>query len=262
MNNLSYASFSQQKISPEERSELFKRAQSGDMAARERIILAYTPLAKKIAGQYEDNGVPFEDLVQEAFSGITHALNRYNMDMGVEFGAYAKFYIEKYVKQAILSQSGSTPIIYKEDFFLDMQKYLRILDDLTQKLMRAPSNKELADALHLTEAKIRKISQSLFTFIPESSLLQTDQSLNSPEDSVMEHVLDLSCLNISLTKREREVVSRRLGFTKSGVPESLSEIARDMGLSHETIRLTYHNVINRIQKAVADGGYTISTIQI
>lgn len=262
MDNLSYASFYQKKISEEELSELFSRVKSGDTAARDRIILAYYPLARSIADRYIDNGVPLDDLIQEGFSGIIHALNNYDFDSGVAFGSYAKFYVEKYIKQAILTQSDSAPIVYKEDFFLEMQRYLRSLDDLTKELAREPSDKELASALHMTETKIRKISQSLFSFQHEDMFFHNNEPLQSPEESAMEHVLDLSCLNIRLSKREREVVSRRLGFTQSGTPESLSEIAETMGLSHEMVRITYNDVMRQIQEAVEEKGYTISTIQI
>lgn len=262
MNNLTNASFSQQKTISEEYLDLFKQAQSGDKSARDRIILDYYPLAKSIADKYIDNGVPLDDLIQEGFTGIIHALNKYNCESGVAFGSYARFYVEKYIKQALITQSDDSPIIYKEDFFIDMQRYLQVLDDLTKKLMREPSDKELAEALHMTETKIRRIAQSLFSYFSESTQIQNNELNISPESSVMEHVLDLSCLNIKLNQRENEVVSRRLGFTSSGQPQSISDISKEMGLSYEMTRLTYSNVLKRIQKAVVEKGYTISTIKI
>jgi len=254
-------------LTPEESQRLFRLCAEGDIAARERIIVAYLPFVHKLCRKHEGKGVHFDDLLQEGAYGLIVALGKYDMTRGTSFASHARFYIEKYIRQALITQNLFQPIVYKEDFFYDMQKYIRTLDELTERLDRAPTNTELARQLRTTENKIRILSQSLYTFFPVQDLFIDSSSGACPagasaEDSVMRHVLDLSCLGVTLSNREKEVLSRRLGFTDSGIPEDISSISAAMGLSYETIRKTYESTLQTLRKAAEERGYTASTIKI
>ena len=269
MEKLTHSSLSQYKLSPEENQRLLKLCSEGDPDARERIILAYLPYVSSLCRKYEGKGVPYDDLFQEGSYGLMLALEKYDYSRNTSFASHATHYIEKHLRKAQISQSSFQPIVYKEDFFYEIQGYLRVLDEQTEMLNRSPSNHELAKALKTTEKKIRKLSQSLYTFFPIQDLVadmncdNTDHLPTSPtEDAALNNVLDLSCLNIGLSSREREILRRRFGFTDTGIPEDIASISAAMGLSYETIRITYERCINRIREAVAEQGYTVSTIQI
>ena len=248
-----------EKLNYDDQREIFEKCAQGDMDARERIILLYIPLVKKLCAQYADEYIPFDDLFQEGCYGLILALNKFDLSMNARFSAFAKPYILKYIRLAKITQS-SHPIVYREDFYYELKKYLRILDQQTEELQRTPTDDEMAEALHVTKNRIKLLSQSLYFFFPYDDLYQSNVGISnrpdhahpSAEEDAFKNmrIFDISNLRMSLTEREEEVIRRRCGFTKSGVPESAKDIAEDLGLHPETVRLAYNSGIEKFRKTI------------
>jgi RNA polymerase sigma-B factor len=69
---------------------LLSRCSAGDTRAREEIIVRFLPLASRLARLYEGRGEPMEDLCQAASVGLIKAVDRYSLDRGDSFAAYAR----------------------------------------------------------------------------------------------------------------------------------------------------------------------------
>jgi len=69
---------------------LFARCRAGDHGARDRIILRFLPLARRLAQGYEGRGEPVEDLCQVASVGLIKAVDRCAPDRAAAFEAYAR----------------------------------------------------------------------------------------------------------------------------------------------------------------------------
>jgi RNA polymerase sigma-B factor len=61
----------------------------GDELARERLVERYMPLARRLARRYVRSSEPIEDLVQVASLGLLYAIDRYDVDRGRPFVAFA-----------------------------------------------------------------------------------------------------------------------------------------------------------------------------
>ena len=61
----------------------------GDRHARERLIQQYMPLVKSLARRHSKRGELYEDLVQVGSIGLIKAVDRFDPERGVEFGAFA-----------------------------------------------------------------------------------------------------------------------------------------------------------------------------
>jgi RNA polymerase sigma-B factor len=61
----------------------------GDEFARERLVERYMPLARRLARRYVRSSEPIEDLVQVASLGLLYAVDRYDVDRGRPFVAFA-----------------------------------------------------------------------------------------------------------------------------------------------------------------------------
>ena len=76
-------------------SEMFRRLKLLDEGSlefrrqREAIVERCLPLADHIAHRYGGRGEPFDDLVQAARVGLVNAVNRFDVDTGVEFLSFA-----------------------------------------------------------------------------------------------------------------------------------------------------------------------------
>jgi RNA polymerase sigma-B factor len=60
-----------------------------DERARERLVERYLPLARRLARRYARSSEPLDDLVQVASLGLLHAIDRFDVDRGRPFSAFA-----------------------------------------------------------------------------------------------------------------------------------------------------------------------------
>jgi RNA polymerase sigma-B factor len=61
----------------------------GDEFARQRLVERYIPLARRLARRYVGSVEPIDDLVQVASVGLLHAVDRYDVERGPPFVAFA-----------------------------------------------------------------------------------------------------------------------------------------------------------------------------
>jgi RNA polymerase sigma-B factor len=63
--------------------------QRGDRHARDRVIQQYMPLVKSLARRHSNRGELYEDLVQVGAIGLIKAVDRFDDERSVDFGAFA-----------------------------------------------------------------------------------------------------------------------------------------------------------------------------
>lgn len=254
-------------LSQDEVYDLAKRSFQGDLAAREELILGHMYVAKKIAREFSNNGVPYDDLFQEGCYGLFLAAEKYDYRYGTSFSTYAGPFVKKYVQQALITQNDNLPIVPKEHTYYTMQKFHAAYRELKTTLDRPPTVNELAEKLGCTQRLVEKMMQRCYSFVSKDAPIPTGEGrankdlhveLTNPreqmsvEDEVIEsmHILDLSSYNVSLTNREKQALSLHLGFTPDGKPKSYQEMASITGLSLETLRRDYLSAIKKIKESV------------
>src|SRR6478752_4243956 len=63
--------------------------EEGDLAAREQLIEQYMSLVRSLARRYSYRGEQLDDLVQIGAIGLIKAIDRFDIDRGVELTTYA-----------------------------------------------------------------------------------------------------------------------------------------------------------------------------
>ena len=71
------------------RALLIEYHRRGNRQARERLIQQYMPLVKRLARRYAGRGEQVEDLVQVGSIGLINAIDRFDLDRGVELSSFA-----------------------------------------------------------------------------------------------------------------------------------------------------------------------------
>ena len=61
----------------------------GDLGARDRLIRQYLPLVRRLARQHSGRGEQLEDLVQVGSIGLIKAIDRFQLDRGVDLASFA-----------------------------------------------------------------------------------------------------------------------------------------------------------------------------
>ena len=68
---------------------LIRYHRHSDLRAREELTRRLMPLARDLASRYSNSGEPLDDLTQVAYLGLLKAIDRYDLDRGTGFVAYA-----------------------------------------------------------------------------------------------------------------------------------------------------------------------------
>jgi RNA polymerase sigma-B factor len=71
----------------------------GDLGARSRLIQQYLPLVRRLARRHVGHGEQLEDLVQVGSIGLIKAIDRFQLDRGVDLATYAIPTIEGEIKR-------------------------------------------------------------------------------------------------------------------------------------------------------------------
>src|SRR6187401_3232105 len=76
-------------MSGNDRALLRRYHEQGDLAAREQLIEQYMSLVRSLARRYSYRGEQLEDLVQIGAIGLIKAIDRFDLERGVELTTYA-----------------------------------------------------------------------------------------------------------------------------------------------------------------------------
>jgi RNA polymerase sigma factor for flagellar operon FliA len=140
-----------------------------DQGIRDRLILTYAPLVKYVAGRL-GSGLPAHvdegDLVSYGLLGLIGAIERYDPERDVKFETYA---IAR-IKGAIIDELRAMDWVPRS-VRSRAREIERAIAELEKKLLRAPTDEEIAAKVGITE---EELEESL-TEIARSSIAALDE---------------------------------------------------------------------------------------
>jgi RNA polymerase sigma-B factor len=139
--------------------ELLRRYHvEGDLAAREQLIEQYLSLVRSLARRYAYRGEQLEDLIQIGSIGLIKAIDRFDINRGVELTTYATPNIIGEIKRHFRDKGWSVrvPRGLQE---LNV-KLSRLVEELTVQLGRSPTIPELAKASGAEEELVLEALES------------------------------------------------------------------------------------------------------
>jgi RNA polymerase sigma-B factor len=206
----------------------------GDSDARERALVELMPLVRALANRYAGRGEPLEDLVQVGALGLIKAVDRFDVDRGVEFSSYAVPTIVGEIRRHFRDKAWAmhVPRRLKE---LSV-RLSRVLDELTTELGRSPTIAELAEATGAEEEEVIDALDSAHAYSTRSLHATYDDGGEETlaerfgtEDVGYEEVEEGSLIAAgldALDERERRIVELRF-FEEM----TQSQIAAEVGIS-------------------------------
>ncbi len=196
------------KVKAVELRELWRRyKQNGDESARERLVIAYAPLVRFIAGRMA-SGLPSHvdeaDLVSYGLLGLIAAIERFEPEREIKFETFAVARI----KGAIIDELRSLDWVPRSvrSRARDVEKAHA---DLEAKLGRAPTEAEMAEKLQISEEEF----QDTLLEIANSSVLALDDlwTFADPEGgqvSVLDTIRDPSAVDPEAEAQASELKDR------------------------------------------------------
>src|SRR2546428_12385629 len=148
----------QTRVSESDKVLLRRYHEEGDLQAREQLIEQYMSLVRSLARRYSYRGEQLEDLVQIGAIGLIKAIDRFDLDRGVELTTYATPNIIGEIKRHFRDKGWSVrvPRGLQE---LNVQ-LSRIIEQLTVQLGRSPTIAELAKVANVEEEEVLEALES------------------------------------------------------------------------------------------------------
>lgn len=233
-------------LTGKEEIELARAARTGDERARKRLIQSNLRLVVSIARRYTNRGLTFLDLIQEGSMGLMRATEKFDPEKGFKFSTYATWWIRQAITRALADKSRAirVPVHMNER----LSKMYKVVRQLREKLGRAPTVEEIAEASNLEKDKLLQImgaSKNLLSldnvyregFEATLGEMLEDESAAKPEENATSELLtrDINRLLQTLAPQEREVIKLRFGLA-NGRPLTLEESGKILGYSRERVR--------------------------
>jgi RNA polymerase primary sigma factor len=244
---------------------LAKRIEKGDARAKQQLITANLRLVVKVAKKYMNQGLAFQDLIEEGNLGLIKASEKFSWRRGFKFSTYATWWIRQSITRALSNQSRTVrvPVHVSED----INRVERITRNLTRKLGRDPSLMEISKASKLKFDKIHKLqrlaqrdisleiqvgdepgSKSIGDFIEDKTVL-------SPAQNVFDQLRTekLKRLICTLNDKEQRVILMRFGFDQDQ-PKTLEQTGNLLGVTRERIRQIEEKALQKIRSLMKTSG--------
>ena len=230
--------------------------EDGDLQARAQLIEQYMSLVRSLARRYSYRGEPLEDLVQIGAIGLIKAIDRFDLDRGVELSTYATPNIVGEIKRHFRDKGWAVrvPRGLQE---LNV-KLSRLVEDLTVELSRSPTIPELAKAAGVEEEEVLEALESgrAYTSLSLSAggggdddELDLLESLGAEEHQyeVSEDRALLAPGFEALDARERLILRLRFfdGLTQS-------QIAQRVGISQMHVSRLIRRSLEKIRETIAE----------
>jgi RNA polymerase primary sigma factor len=245
-------------LTKEQEQSLAGRVKAGCPDALHELIESNLSFVVKVASEYRNLGLPFEDLLNEGNIGLIEAAHRYDASKGTKFITYAIWWIRKSILKALSEHSNLVRVPTYQ-----MKKVREIRDaenSLRRSLGRKPKREEISERL---ERSLSKIDQVLQFTLREMSLddkvgkerdtpisdYLVDDGLRSPEEDLIKREANSLVAEAMrhLSDQEKTVIFHRFGIA-GGPSLTLKEIGEIMKISRERVRQIECQAKSRLRK--------------
>lgn len=241
----------------EDEAKLAVRIKKGDRKALERLVKANLRFVVSVARNYQNQGLPLSDLINEGNLGLIRAAKRFDEKKNFKFISYAVWWIRQAILQALAEQSRIIKLPLNR--VGTIHKIGKMQSKLEQKYRRLPNVEELASELNIDVLEVQE------TIKIGNSHMSLDAPLQNGEDSRLMDVLqdedqvlpDNGLMEISLqeeidktldtlSEREKEVVRLYFGIGEE-TSHTLEEIGQRFNLTRERARQIKEKALRRLK---------------
>jgi RNA polymerase sigma-B factor len=231
--------------------------EDGDLAAREELIERYLSLVRSLARRYAYRGEQLDDLVQIGAIGLIKAIDRFDLERGVELTTYATPNIIGEIKRHFRDKGWSVrvPRGLQE---LNV-KVSKLIEQLTVQLGRSPTIPELAKAAGVEEEQVLEALESGRAY----SSVSLSSGGGADEDGELDPLESLGTIEHEyevaedravlapgfqvLDERERKILHLRFF---SGLTQS--QIAAEIGISQMHVSRLIRRSLEKIREEIAE----------
>jgi RNA polymerase sigma-B factor len=231
--------------------------EDGDLGAREELIERYMSLVRSLARRYAYRGEQLDDLVQIGAIGLIKAIDRFDLERGVELTTYATPNIIGEIKRHFRDKGWSVRVPRGlQELNVQVSK---LIEQLTVQLGRSPTIPELAKAAGVEEEQVLEALESGRAY----SSVSLSTGGGSDEDGELDPLESLGTIEHEyevsedravlapgfkvLDERERKILHLRFF---SGLTQS--QIAEQIGISQMHVSRLIRRSLEKIREEIAE----------
>lgn len=225
---------------------------------RDQLVVAHLNLVRFLAVKFSNRGEPLDDLVQVGTVGLLKAIDRFDLERGVEFTTYATPTIVGEIKRYFRDKGWAVKVPRRlQELNLAVN---RASDKLAISLGRSPTVAELAEHLSAGEEEIleaQELGQAYNLLSLDSEVSgETDKKSQTLADTVgvtdaeLEMLEDRANLERAfhvLSRRERVIIYLR--FYES---VSQTEIAKRLNVSQMHVSRLQAKALEKLRSVLAE----------
>lgn len=230
------------------RQALSRYSMSRDRVLRDEIAARADWLVTRGARRFSDRGEPFDDLVQEARIGLLKAIERFDPDRSVPFGAYATPTIMGELRRHFRDRTWAVHVPRGSKDI--MASVVSARDGLAHELGRSPRVLEIATRMSLATDTVIEALEANDAYVTRT--LESAGAHQMPAgEPAFENLLDqhvLSSLLDRLAPRQRRILQMRFfeGLTQT-------EIAMRIGTSQVHVGRLIAASLAQLNRHATDG---------
>ena len=226
-------------INPEEVMRRYKT--TGDVELRNQLVMHYLQFVNVAIYSMRSillSNIPFEDFFNQGVLALIECIDRYDPDRGASFDTYSYLGIRGAILKYLRKQNWLSNRVWEA-----RKRITQGRAELEQKLMREPSDRELADHLGLSEKQLDGLITEMsvvdtvsFEEMLESSFLGAADTLAGAEGDVSDRMLReemqaaLAAAIDALPAKQKQVIS--LYYYEN---LNLREIGEVLGVSQQRV---------------------------
>jgi len=223
-------------------------------ALRAALIERHLPLVTFMARKFADRGEPLDDLIQVGTIGLIKAIDRFEISKGFEFSTFATPTIVGEIKRHFRDKTWAVRVPRRlQELGASVTK---ATTELTQKLDRSPTPKEIAKHLGITVDDVAEALESNAAYSTVSLDVTSETSTSIGEtfgalDEALEGVEyreSLKPLLAQLDDREKRILQMRFFDNLSQ-----SQIASELGISQMHVSRILNKVLTHLREGLISG---------
>lgn len=233
-------------LTPDQEVQLSQEIKNGNIEALDKLVKSNLRFVISVAKQYQNQGIPLTDLINEGNVGLIKAAEKFDATKGFKFISYAVWWIRQTILKAI--EEHAKIVRLPSNKITILNKVKRTLAKLEQEYEREPSNEELATVLGMHADEVADFISY------NTKAVSIDKPIDEDEDRSLVNVLenpdgveaDFNLLDESLKQelqrmlsklstREEKIICMYFGLDGSKY-QSLEEIGNQLELSKERVR--------------------------